>query len=529
MKDNIITFDKNEPGKRRRKTALKSYGIKGSYGTLPIIQVAGRQLREVANDTVAALVKQNNPPSLFDGGGRLVRVRHEIPPRIDPLNQIQLRGYVARAVDYVRGKTACNPPPAVVKDILAGIPWEILGQPAPFPRLDGVVTAPCLLPDGTVLYEPGYDPKSGLYLALPPNLEVPPVSDAPTDSAIAAAVEFIDELLHDFPFAEDASAANARALLLTAAIRPSISGCAPLGIIAAPQAGTGKGLLADCASILATGAPANREAAPVGEAEWDRRIYASLRQGSPIILLDNLIHPLRAAALAMALTAEHYKSRILRSSNAPAVPQKAVWIATGNNVQLGGDMGRRVFWIRLDAEESEPWKRTDFIHADLLGWVKANRGHLLHALLTMARAWHAAGRPTPEVTPLGSFENWTTVVGGILQFVGIRGFLANSEHHGALADEDDAQWRAFLGVLVDGIGDGAFTVKDLVKGLDERDAWKEALPDSLTSESEGGGNLNRRIGMAFRTIENRRFGPEQYRLVRAGTHHHAVVWRVLAG
>ena len=372
MKDNIITFDKNKLEKPRRKGASKSYGNEGPYGTLPTIQVAGRHLREVAGEAVAALVKRNRPPQLFVYGERLARVQFENPPQINPLSQIHLKGRLARAANFKRGKAACNPPAAIVNDILAGIPWEILGQPAPFPRLDGIVTAPCMLPDGTVLYEPGYDPKSRLYLALPPTLEVPPVPDAPSDGVIAAAVELIDEVLHDFPFADEASAANARALLLTAVIRPSISGCVPLGIIAAPQPGTGKGLLADCVSITATGEPANREAAPVGEAEWDRRIYASLRQGAPIILLDNLTHPLRAAALAMALTAEHYKSRILRSSNAPAVPQKAVWIATGNNVQLGGDLRRRVFWIRLDAKESEPWKRTGFQYtpvASIATWV----------------------------------------------------------------------------------------------------------------------------------------------------------------
>ena len=94
--------------------------------------------------------------------------------------------------------------------------------------------------------------------------------------------------------------------------------------------------------------------------------------------------------------------------------QRATWIATGNNIQLCGDLPRRCYWIRLDARESRPWQRKNFKHPDLLGWVTRNRGRLIHALLTLARAWFAAGKPKAPNSPrLGSFEAWTETVGGM--------------------------------------------------------------------------------------------------------------------
>jgi len=36
------------------------------------------------------------------------------------------------------------------------------------------------------------------------------------------------------------------------------------------------------------------------------------------------------------------------------------------------------------------------------------------ACLVMIRAWVNAGRPRPPVRPLGSFESWSYVIGGVL-------------------------------------------------------------------------------------------------------------------
>ena len=59
-----------------------------------------------------------------------------------------------------------------------------------------------------------------------------------------------------------------------------------------------------------------------------------------------------------------------------------------------------------------------------MGWVRANRGRLVAACLTLGQAWIAAGRPRGRRS-IGSYEAWAQVLGGVLEVAGIEGFLGN--------------------------------------------------------------------------------------------------------
>ena len=67
-------------------------------------------------------------------------------------------------------------------------------------------------------------------------------------------------------------------------------------------------------------------------------------------------------------------------------------------------------------------------HPDLKAWVGGNRGEIIAALLTLARAWFSAGQPAPSTAVPGGYESWATVVGGILEHAGIAGFLSNLQN-----------------------------------------------------------------------------------------------------
>jgi hypothetical protein len=126
------------------------------------------------------------------------------------------------------------------------------------------------------------------------------------------------------------------------------------------------------------------------------------------------------------------------------LPQTAAWFATGNNVQVGGDIGRRSYWIRVDALLARPWLRDGFRHQDILAWVEEHRSELLSMLLTMVRAWIVAGRPNGIAPKIGSFVKWSQVIGGILTYAGVEGFLGNAAELYDSADQDIAQWDLFL-------------------------------------------------------------------------------------
>jgi hypothetical protein len=90
-----------------------------------------------------------------------------------------------------------------------------------------------------------------------------------------------------------------------------------------------------------------------------------------------------------------------------------------------------------------PWLREGFRHADLRAWVRAQRGRLLGALITLVRRWIDDGRPEGPVR-LGSFEAWSRVVGGVLAIAGVPGFLADRQDESEVADPDEAEWSAFV-------------------------------------------------------------------------------------
>ena len=91
---------------------------------------------------------------------------------------------------------------------------------------------------------PGYDRPTRLVYCPAPGLIIPPVPDAPTGAQVEAALAVVDDLIGEFPFADDASRANTLALLLTPVLRPAIEGQVPLALIDKPKRGTGASLIA---------------------------------------------------------------------------------------------------------------------------------------------------------------------------------------------------------------------------------------------------------------------------------------------
>ena len=125
------------------------------------------------------------------------------------------------------------------------------------------------------------------------------------------------------------------------------------------------------------------------------------------------------------------------------IPNLSMWLATGNNPVLTTELVRRTIRIRLDPKMARPWERKEFQHADLSPWVKANRGELVWAVLSLIQAWITAGRPKSDKT-LGKFTSWAEVIGGILECSGIEDFLGNTDEMYTHADEEVSEWEALV-------------------------------------------------------------------------------------
>jgi len=213
------------------------------------------------------------------------------------------------------------------------------------------------------------------------------------------------------------------------------------------------------------------------------------------------------------------------------VRQRATWIATGNNIQLQGDLPRRCYWVRLDAKASRPWEREGFRHPDLLRWVEENRDQLVHALLTLIRSWFAAGKPKDAALPrLGSFEAWAETVGGVLAHAGVEGFLGNLEALYSKADEGGAEWEAFLDAWWRTWGEDGKTVKAVAEAATKAGGLGDALPGELAEAlGKNEGSFTRKLGKALASRIGTRYGDEGLHVEETGTYNRSKVWSVFKG
>ena len=314
-----------------------------------------------------------------------------------------------------------------------------------------------------------------------PGLVLTPIPEYPDSNEVQACVDILLDVISDFPFADDPSRANALAILFTLLMRPVIAGHVPLAIIDAPMQGTGKTLLVTALGTIAVG-NVSSESIPSKENddEWRKKITSILLAASPFVLLDNIPDntTIDSPSLAAALTTEEWSDRLLGRNNAIRLPSRVVWAATGNNLRVAGDMPRRSYSIRLDANAERPWERTGFKIKGLERHVRANRGDLLSAALTVVRAWYTNGKPRASVPALGSFDEWAETIGSVVAFAGIDGFLGNIAQTQLVQDEDTQQWSAFFEAWWEEFNAQPVVVDELCKRLVEEGVQGEGTARS---------------------------------------------------
>lgn len=498
------------------------------------IQIKNTKLEDISRDSYEALVKTNTPPMIFIMGGRLVRLRcdENSRPILDTIDVDILRYELERAATFSKWNGSITvptaPPTQVLKDILAMVAWPGI------PALQGVIQAPVVKPNGDILDKPGYDPETHLYYLPSPDLKIPPIPLLPDDEDLKKAKSLLNEVIIDFPFTAKADVTNMLALMLTPFIRPAILGPVPMAVISAPQAGSGKTLLGEVCGLISTGHTPTMLQYSLSEEETRKKITAALLQGELIIEFDNVRGKVDSGALASALTSTEWGDRILGRSENVRFPQKATWIANGNNIQIGDEFLRRSYPINLTPAESRHWAHYDFVHAPLSAWVLENRGNLIWAILVLVRYWTLAGKPKFEGIALGNFTEWVEIAGGILISAGFTQFLGNLDEMYEVQADEEAQWESWLGFLPDIFGNNWFTTDELCQTLQDDEFLVEFLPDEIAEmwveDQEPTMAQKRQIGKVLKRIATRKFGDSGISLESSKDNHKKVaIWRVSCG
>ena len=531
----VVVFD----DKTRRKHGGRQDGMRGNdpggsgsggQSGLPRIRINDRQLREIVSDAWSAVHRANehgasicpHTPFLFHRAGKLVRLAiGESGPEIDEMDEDAVFGLLARTADWHKSGeesiTETSPPRDAARDMLAYPDLHL-------PMLEGVISTPVFGHKGELIMNEGYHQNDRVWLTPDATLELQPVPDEPSPEEISAARGLLfDDLLVDFPFVDTSDRAHAVAAMILPFIRRMIEGPTPMHLIEAPTMGSGKGLLANLISIVATGVVCDARTLPESEDEVRKMVTAELMKGRPIILLDNASdrRQLYSSALASVLTSVRWTDRKLGQSAMASVPNNALWMMTANNPNMHLELTRRCIRLRIDPRVDRPWKRTSFRHPEITTWATENRSALVGSILTMIRAWMAAGRPLDRAR-LGSFERWSATMGGILGVAGISGLLANLDQLYEAADQEGQAWREFTASWWDTFRDQPKKVSELNEFCEQRELMLKLRGDgSLRSQQT-------RLGTALGSCRDRSFDELRICRIGSGTKHKGVTMYALA-
>jgi hypothetical protein len=450
----------------------------------PVIHTGGGRLPQAVDEAERILIA--NDPEVYAFGDQIVRPalrpiaiadnKTTVGLRIVPIGPDHMADRLSRLINFQKfdGRShkwvSIDCPRVIAVTYLARVGlWHV-------PRLTALATCPLLLADGRILDKPGFDAASGILFAAQ-GIKFPPVPERPTREHAAEALDLLMHPFRDYPFVDDASKSVLCALLLSTVSRFAYP-FVPCHAFGATGAGTGKSKLFDCASILQTGRECAVISQPEDPAEFEKKLFAELLAGDPLVLIDNCDLPLDDPFLCMTITQRFVKSRLLGLSKNPEIPNAVIIGANGNNFRFAGDMLRRGLTGHLDAGEEKPWERV-FDSEDPVLVFKRERPKLVAAALTVLRGYIVAGHPRQKAPPLGGFEGWCRTVRDSLLWLGADDPCLTIES-ARKADPAEQRRAAVLAQWLIVLSDRSLTTREIIE-------------EACSSTKPNGEDLDRRI------------------------------------
>ncbi len=490
-----------------------------------IVIRAGERPRVV--DEAIAVIQARG--TLYERGGELVRLCQQVAV---PVEEHWLADYLGRHVAFYRERLDRNgeflrheadPPTWLCKTIA-----QKRGERG-LKELTGVITAPTLRPDGTLLKRPGFDEATGLLLR--PGAW-PRLQDRPNHAALEAAWAALWKPIAEFPYASTHDRGVTVAAMLTATVRRTLPK-APAFSFDAPVPASGKTLLATCVAEVAGGdvavVPECRE-----EEELRKRLLASLREGQPSILLDNIKGQFASSALEAFLTDDYYADRVLGVSQILRLPTNILVLISGNNFIPRGDLWRRIVTARIDPRVEHAERRS--FRLDARKHCREHRQELVAAALTLLCGFINAGKPRFTKDRLASFEEWDDLIRQCVLWLNDQGIAELGDPTASIGKAKELEpERQKLGAFLEAVrgimGAGErcekWRTNDLIQKAEAPATDQEReLRDVLREIAGERNSINPRV--LGRWIERQTDAWCGGLCVeRAGERHRAILWRVI--
>lgn len=493
------------------------------------IRCMGGDLADATAAAVKVMAGERDPlAAIYVRGSMLVR-----PVRLEdrlsagglkrPMNALSLRSVdadwlalrLAELADWYKvadlKMKPVDPPERVCRSVLAASPWPGL------PSLTGVIEAPTVRPDGSLLTTPGYDPTTGL-LFDPGDTRFPTIPEKPSRADAETALDVLKRPFVAFPFVGEADRSVAFSSVLTVLVCRSLR-AVPLFGFSAPKMASGKTLLATIASYVGCGRAPYLMSQAQDPTDERKRVLSALIEGPAMLVIDNIERPLQSDALCTAITEATFTDRLLGQSRTVTVETNTLFAATGNNLQLAGDLSARAILCQLDPEVERPEQRE--FGVNLHEWVPAHRGELAAAALTIIRAYLAAGEPRPPAPNFARFEDWQRLCRFPLIWLGL---ADPCETRDSIEEADPVRenLRALLAAWHGQFGDGRAMIKAAIDAGTKSPELQSAM-EAVAGERSG---INaRRLGR-FIMKHERRF-EAGLRFLKDGRRAGVAYWRAI--
>jgi len=274
----------------------------------------------------------------------------------------------------------------------------------------------------------GYDPLSQFFFAVPDRVlkTLEGIENQkPSDADVIAALETIDEFLCDFTFATESAKASAIAFMLTMICREIIDGSIPMLEVRAAEPQSGKSLLVK----MMLGAVMGEKPRPFAptfrdSSEFEKELLSVLLRGRNYVFMDNVYGKVQSSFLDMALTTGKAEKRLLGTNETAEVYSGMPFVMTANNPVLSPDIKNRVYLLDI----LKPSDKKMFIHKLPETYALEAGPQILRALFTLYNHWDKnEGRKLFTEKRIDGFIEWSAIIGGILQAVGKKGFLDDTE------------------------------------------------------------------------------------------------------
>tara|TARA_R110002012_G_scaffold281630_1_gene470908 strand:- start:1454 stop:2572 length:1119 start_codon:yes stop_codon:yes gene_type:complete len=235
------------------------------------------------------------------------------------------------------------------------------------------------------------------------------IPDNPTPQDVKTALlDVILKPFNEFPLVGSSDWSALLCSIFTAVQRPILP-TAPGFVFSATTAGSGKTTAARAVGAICGGSDPHIWPHLPGEGsdETRKRLVTALLAGVDVILWDNVRGVFGNPSLDAFLTSATFTDRILGQSVQVSLPNRALFLATGNNFIAQSDTSRRLIVCHMDPGVEFAYKRR--FDLDPVTHCQHHRQAIVRAVLLVLRAYRQSGA-SPKPGRLASFEHWDDMI-----------------------------------------------------------------------------------------------------------------------